>query len=249
MSHPPESPVHIPSLADLEGVVVHRHLPADVSRDSVLVAAEWTKPDARDTTLHLSRDADRFLRYTAEPTHRGQTLEQHWSALGVSSGSVKERVLNELRTNGLIRLEVKGKLRRVHLYRRAYEYLGLRAPAGEGVGGTTHQSVARYVASLLRSKGFEVHIERTLGPAKKRVDVVGYGKSQIVGVEIGLSDERQEIKNLREDWETGVLDVLLFVTTDESMLEKVRSRVQKDPVLSKHTDQIHFLLVDEEEIS
>lgn len=250
MSHPPERPVNIPNLADLEGIVVRR-CPAAIRDDPhpSTSATDRKKPDVTDDTLRLSRDADRFLRYAAEPTHRGQTLEQHWAALGISSGSVKDRVLNELRTNGLIRLERKGKSCRVHLFTRAYEYLGLSAPTGKGVGGTTHQAVARHIAALLKSKGYEAHIDRALGAAKKRVDVVGYGTHHIIGVEIGLSDERQEIKNLRDDWETGVLDVLLFVTTDESMLENVRSRVQKDPVLNKHTDCIHFLLVDEEKIS
>ncbi len=124
--------------------------------------------------------------------------------------------------------------------------LGLPPPKGEGVGGTSHVLAVKQMTTVLKRRGYEVHIERQVGRSKKRVDIVAYGKDRIIGCEVGLSDVRQELKNLREDLEAGVLDLLLFVTTDKALLEKVKRLAAKDPVVSKHLHRVKFYLLDEE---
>jgi hypothetical protein len=174
------------------------------------------------------------------------TLEERWKALGIASGSKKEGILHELRRHGFLRLERKGRAYQVHLYRKAYEHLGLPAPKGEGVGGTSHALAVKRVAALLKKRGHAVHLERPMGTSGKRVDIVAYGEDRIIGCEVGLSDPRQELKNLRDDLAAGVLDLLLFVTTDKAMLEKVKTAAMKDPVVSKHLHRIKFYLLEEE---
>lgn len=248
MSGLPDDSIRIPSFEDLQRLVVprtpHEPPPAPAPRDTPKRALRPAHEPSREEFLRP--DSERFLRHAAEPHHRWMTLGERWAELGIPSGSVQKRILDDLHRQGLIRLERKGKAYQVHLYRKAYEYLGLPAPKGEGVGGTSHTLAVKRIAALLKKRGYEVHIERGIGTSGKRVDIIAYGKDQILGVECGLSDARQEIINLREDLETGVLDRVLFVTTDTAMLEKVKTAAMKDPVVSKQLHRIKFYLLGEE---
>ncbi|MCC6486218.1 MAG: hypothetical protein IT364_01850 [Candidatus Hydrogenedentes bacterium] len=78
------------------------------------------------------------------------------------------------------------------------------------------------------------------------MDIVAYGKDLILGCEVGISSTKQELANIVMDIETGVLDLLLFVTTDQIMLDKVRAAAMKDPVVSKQLHRIKFYLLGEE---
>lgn len=248
MSGLPEDSVHIPSFEDLQRLVVPRvrrePASAPAPRDTPKRALRPAHEPSREEFLRP--DSERFLRHAAEPHHRWMTLGERWAELGIPSGSVQKRILDDLRRQGLIRLERKGKAYQVHLYKKAYEYLGMPAPKGEGVGGTSHTLAVKRIAELLKKRGYEVHIERGIGTSGKRVDIVAFGKDRIILCEVGLSDVRQELKNLREDLEAGVLDLLLFVTMDKAMLEKVKTAAMKDPVVSKQLHRIKFYLLGEE---
>ncbi len=247
MSDLPKYAVHIPSIDELNRIVVPRACHDATStafRGDADKAHDASEPDSHLERL-LTPEAERFLRHAAEPHHRTMTLGERWAQLGIPSGSVQKRILNENRRQGFIRLERKGKVRYVHLYGRAYDYLGLPRPTGEGVGGTSHQIAVKRIAAILKERGFEVYTEREVGAARKRVDLVAYGKGRILGIEVGLSDVRQEIKNLREDLQTGVLDFVLFVTTSPTMLDKVKSAVNAYEDLQEQIHRIKFFLLDE----
>jgi hypothetical protein len=246
MSETCKPSIRIPTQDELQSVVVPRHsCAAAPPPHKVAGKARTTPEDAACVDRILSLDAGRFLRHAAELHHRSMTLEERWAALSISSGSRKERILDELRRHGYIRLERKGRSYQVHLYGKAYDLLELPRPKGEGVGGTTHHFLVTRIAAFLKKRGYEVHIEREVGPAGKRVDLVAYGKDRIIGAEVGLSDVRQELKNLRDDLDSGVLDLLLFVSTDIRMVEKVRDFVEKDVYLSKHRHRIRFYNIKE----
>lgn len=188
----------------------------------------------------LSPEATSFLRHAAEPHHRMMMLEERWKVLGIVSGSKKKSILDELRTAGLIRLERKGRSQQVHLYARSYRNLGIPKPTGEGTGGTTHTLAVKKIASLLKLRGYDVHIEQEVGPSRKRVDIMAYGPKRIIAIEVGLSDVGQEIKNLTEDLQSGVPDLVLFVSTDPKMIENVRTHAERDVYLSEMIDRIRF---------
>ena len=239
--------VRIPSIDELNRIVVPstpRECATGLSRGDPRKPHDIFVDDA-GREYHLTPEAERFLRHAAESHHRSLTLGERWTALGIASGSVQKRILNELHRHGLIRLERKGKVRYVHLYGRAYEYLGIPRPTSKGVGGTSHRIAVERMAAVLKERGYEVHIEREVGTAKKRVDLVAYAKDRILGVEVGLSDVRQEIKNLREDLETGVLDLVLFVSTDPTMLAKVKAAAGDCTDLRGQLHRIKFFLLDE----
>lgn len=248
MSGLPDDSIHIPLFEELQRLVVprapHEPAPAPMPRETPKRDPRSAHEPSREEFLRP--DAERFLRHAAEPHHRWMTLGERWSELGIPSGSVQKRILDDLRRQGLIRLERKGRAYQVHLYRKAYEYLRLPAPTGEGVGGTSHKLAVKRIAALLKRRGYEIHIERQLGRSKKRVDIVAYGKDLILGCEVGISSTKQELANIVMDIETGVLDLLLFVTTDQIMLDKVRAAAMKDPVVSKQLHRIKFYLLGEE---
>ncbi|MCL4219169.1 MAG: hypothetical protein KJ052_19480 [Candidatus Hydrogenedentes bacterium] len=165
--------------------------------------------------------------------------------MSINAGSEKRRLLNELKSFGFIRVERVGRQGRVRICRRGYEYLGLTPPAKEkGIGGAKHKKIAKYIAHLLTEKGFhEVSYEQEIGPARKRVDLVAYGRDSVIGAEIGLSDYRQELKNLRDDLRADVLDKLLWVTTDPDLLRTVREKAEKDPAIRPHLNRVRFFLL------
>ena len=248
MSDSWRSGVHVPLPDELQRSVVPRRktlagheTPVGPSKtgDPTPVEAEPAKP-------RLSPLAKAFLNHAVQPHHRELGLEPRWKTLGVTSGAVKKRVLGELRRLGFIRLEQKGRYRRVHLYNKAWEHLGLASPTGEGVGGAAHKAIVGQLAVAFRRRGYEVHFEHEVGESGKRVDLVCFGKDRIIGVEVGLSDVRQEMKNLRDDLEAGVPDLILFVSSDQSMVRKVQAAALKDPIVSKNMDHIRFLHIEEE---
>ncbi len=246
MTSPSDKPLHIPTLEELRCCVVPRCTSADADESSKGGKRDPAR-DEPDSTASpvLSTEAEAFLRHVVVLTHPKFTLEDHWAALGVTSSSKKQHVLKELRRHGLIRLERKGRQKVVHLYVKAYELLGISAPKGEGVGGTTHRQVVNRLAVILRKRKYEVHIEEEIGPDRKRVDILALGKQRI-GVEVGLSSMNQELKNLRDDLASGVLDMILFVSTDRAMVDKVRSHAARDVVLKPQMHRLRFCYFDEE---
>ena len=235
----PDDTVHIPSLDELQAAVVPC---ATEDRDPAGDTKSGAAPASDTSKERLSETAYKFLRHVANPLNDDLTLEQRWKALRVASGSKKNGALSELRRRGFIRLERKGRMRTVHLYKAAYTYLGLD-PHLEGVGGTTHRKIVKHLARVFKRRGFEVYIEQELGTERKRVDLLALGPERI-GVEAGLSDARQEIKNLREDLASGALDRVLFVTVDEKLMAKVKRMAMADPELAAQMDRIRFLCLD-----
>ena len=248
MSEPWKSEVAVPSAEQLHRIVVPRGIASagrETSPDPPTSGGPATEPAESDKPV-LSHLARAFLNHAAQPQHRELGLEPRWRALGVTSGSIKKRVLAELRCLGFVRLEQKGRYRRIHLYNKAWEYLGVAPPTGEGVGGATHRAVVGKLATLFKKRGYDVHIEHEVGEFGKRVDLVCFGKDRIIGVEVGLSDVRQEIKNLRADLESGVLDLILFVSCDPHMAFRVRAAAEADPIVSENVRRIRFLYLEED---
>jgi hypothetical protein len=50
---------------------------------------------------------------------------------------------------------------------------------------------------------------------------------------------------LREDLESGVLDLLMFVTTDPKILDKVRELATGDPIVREELARVRFFLFEE----
>ncbi|HNZ38705.1 MAG TPA: hypothetical protein PKN69_04165 [Candidatus Latescibacteria bacterium] len=241
--------VYVPSSEELQRCVVPRRKP--LAGHEIPESAPETghapagEPDAA-ATPPLSMLAALFLNHAAHPHNRELSLEARWKDLGVTSGAVKGRVLSELRRLGFIRLERKGRYQLLHLYSKAWDYLGLAPPTGEGVGGPVHKATVRRLAKAFRKRGYEVHLEHAIGESGKRVDLVCFGRDGILGVEVGLSDVHQEMKNLRDDLAANVLDRILFVSCDPGMVRKVRAAARIDPAVSKHMERIRFLYFEEE---
>lgn len=227
--------VEIPTFAELCAQVVPR-------KTAVAPALAHERKSVPDLPA-LSARAERFLRRVASFVDRPMPLEEHWRAVGIESGSAKNAVLKELRERGLIRLEHKGKAKRVHLFKSAWDFLGLIPPKGTGSGGATHRECVQRIARLFHAKGYDVHIEHPVGPEKKRVDILALGKRRIA-IEVGLTDAAQEVSNCRDDLMSGAVDLVILVAANRSFLETVRRRVTRDPILSGQLDRLSFMLME-----
>jgi hypothetical protein len=196
----------------------------------------------------LSREADAFLRHAAHPGNETLTLEYHWTALKITSGSTKYRTLDELRGRGFIRLERRGKAQAVHLYDTAWDYLGLRPPRVHGRGGPLHRQLADTLARHFKRQGYDVRVECEIGPRRKRVDLIAFSRGKRIGVEIALTDVDQELRNLKEDLDSGALDIVLIVSVMEPILQRIKARAASDPALASRLGQVHFHLMEPEDL-
>ena len=229
--------VSVPTMAELQALIIPRIPSTDLPEKSLP-----TKSEVSATDPVLGREAEAFLRDAAAFTHEGSTLEEHFSRVHITSGSIKKRVIQELTGLGLIRLEHKGRSKRVYLYEKAWDYLGMTSPKGYGEGGITHRQCVAKVADLFKKKGFDVRVECPIGPHKKRVDILALGEQRI-GIEVGLSSVVQEVKNIEEDLASGALDMVVFIAVDEGMFEAVRKRVMAHPTLAGQMYRIRFYLI------
>ena len=245
MADSSDSPVSVPTLEELQAMVVPRRATPLSGVSAAVSVTSSVPPPPAPGGPKLSPDADALLRQAAQSHRRHWSLEQHWKELGVTSGSIKSRVLSELRAAGFIRAETKGREKHLYLYHKAYDFLGMKPPIGEGVGGATHKNVVAKVKKVLEHHGYSVYLEQEVGPHRKRVDLVAYGE-KVVGVEVGLSDPRQELKNLRDDLAAGVLDFLMFVTTDPKISDKVRALAASDPVVAAQLVYVRFVCLTED---
>lgn len=240
--------ITIPTVDELNDTVVSR-----CSLDSE--AAETgrpykvVKPEGRGASpTSLSRDAERFLRYWASVDGEVRSLQDAWSALGIRSGSVKDRILKELSAGGYIRTEAHGRGKRVHLYVAAWEHIGIAPPKSIGRGGPQHQAIVKALAAKFRKRGYDVRVEAEIGPDRKRIDLIAFGRERI-GIEVGLSETRQELKNLRADLAAGVLDRILWFTNDPRLLQRVRTAYVRNKEMSGLPTHIHFFVYSDEEES
>ena len=237
-----EIPLHIPTLEELTSAVIISAVPGsghlETDERSPAPPSERLEP-----ARHLSIDAMAFLVHAALPAHAGFSLGQHFAALDVRSGSVKERILDELRGAGLIRLELRGGFKQVHLFPAAWEVLGMTPPKGMGTGGGLHKAIVNMLASEFKARGYDVRIEFPLGPERKRVDLVAFGAKRI-GIEVGLSDPVQEVRNIKKDLASGVLDLVILCSPEVAILERVRDAMATDPWLTSRSSQIQFFLVE-----
>lgn len=236
MTDPPK--VVIPARDELRACVRVRPSPLVTVVERPVGSSASREPD-------LSREAYTFLQHVATTFPNLRTLEHHWKTLGISSGSVKSRVLGELRSAGLIRLHSRGKTRVVSLYEAGWKYLGVKPPTASGTGGPIHQHWARVLAARFKKRGYDVHVEFAVGVNRKRVDLVAFGKKKI-GIEIALTSLEQELKNLRDDIQSGVLDEIFVVSPDADLLRRLRSRALADPAIQPHASQIQFYALPEE---
>ncbi len=238
--------VHVPSKAELDAAVVpdRKENDEDAGEPATTAREEHRDEGGRGETK-LSADTVAALRHFTDPANRRLPIGAHYRAIGITSGSRMMAITRELIRLGMIRVERKGRSKLVHPYNKAYEFLGLPPPKGEGVGGTTHKAIVAEVARTFRESGLDARIEHEIGPDRKRVDLVGFGPEAIVGVEVGISDVRQEIINIRNDLAAGVLTHLLFITTDRSILRRVRRAAMEDPEIAPHIGLVRFYLFDE----
>jgi len=230
--------ISIPSITDLESAVFKRECPAPGP------LAVSTASDVAADGILLEDAARAFLCSVTDSTRRDWILEQHWKACDVTSGGRKERILDQLRGLGFIRLEVKKVGKTVYVYEAGWAYLGLKRPAGSGTGGASHQKLARYAVEVFKARSYDAHIEFSVGSGlrRKRVDVAAFGPVR-VGVEIALSRVEQELKNLRDDLASESLDKVLVVATDRGMLHSICRGIAADPYLLKRRSRIVLSLV------
>lgn len=247
-------PVSVPSYDELLCSVVARPIYAPHDDEKIPATTGTIEKSVIPPVVSkplLSHAALAFLGHVARhelTCTDSMTLEDHWKAIGVASGSVKKRVLDELRGNGFIRLARKKRSYEVYLYKRAWDLLGLEPPKAHGRGGPLHQKIAEVLAQQFKKQGYEVKVEYEVGSERKRVDLVAFGKHQRIGVEIALSDVDQELINLRADLNSGVLDAVLVVSTEETLLRQVRYRAQNDLHIKPHVGRIYFRLIGKENL-
>ena len=247
MPKPSSESLHVPSIDELRRSVVARStsLVKAKPKGKAPETRSVKKPDTVESkTALLSPLAEALLRDAALPGRTTVSLEERWAVLAVTSGSIKKRVLDELHRGGFIRLEKKGKINVIHLFAKAWEYLGWKSPKGEGTGGTTHRALVKSLATMFSEKKYEVKIEQELGAHGKRADLVCYGPERILAIEVGLTDLDQECKNLRDDLQSGVPDHVLFVSCDEELLAKVKRLANEDPYLRENWKRITFFFFD-----
>lgn len=233
-----ELPVHIPTQDELMAVVVKQPESSSVED----AAGGYRRKDTPDP---LSPNAKAFLRYAAEQQHESLSLEDRWLAIGIVSGAVKKRVLAELCGRGFIRLESRGRVKKLHLYKVAWEYLRMERPKESGIGGSIHKVLAERAARMFKDRGYDIHFEMEVGPKRKRVDVVAFGRLRL-GIEIGLTNPQQEVRNLRLDLESGALDYVLFVTATREFLDKVEKLIDHDPYLHRNREKIRLYLLEDD---
>ena len=237
-----EIPLHIPTIEGLKAAVVMSTPRGDGDSETDGVSPAMPS-EPSEPACHFSIDAMAFLRHAALPAHSGFSLGQHFAALDVRSGSVTKRILDELRGAGMIRLELRGGFKQVHLYPAAWEVLGMTPPKGMGTGGGLHKAIVNMLASEFKARGYDVRIEFSLGPERKRVDLVAFGAKRI-GIEVGLSDPGQEVRNIKKDLASGVLDLVILCSPEVAILERVRDAMATDPWLTSRSSQIQFFLVE-----
>ncbi len=243
-------PLHIPTIEELRAHVVSSAKPsAPLSPSSAPGECRPATPGpAREpsSAAPLTPLAEALLRQAVLPENEGLGLEHLWRILGVRSGSKKKQLTDELRGRGFLRTERKGKVALVHVYHAGYAYLGLTPPKHKGVGGATHRRIAAVLAAKLKTRGYDVHIEHEIGPARKRTDILALGRQRLA-VEIGLSDPRQEARNILAALESGAVDIVLFVAVDSALLRKAASIFCKQPVYRREGHRVRWCLWEEEE--
>ena len=235
------TPLSIPTMEELRAAVVAPMDSPDPSSERLGAETDRPSTDKRSRPIRLTPLAEAFLRQAVLPGNRGLGLETYWQALGVTSGSVKGRVREELRRHGFIRIERKGRVSTVHVYGAGYAYLGVSPPKGEGVGGTTHKRIVARLAAQLKKRGYEVHIEQEIGPARKRVDLLALGPQRIA-IELGLSDAEQEARNILADLRSGAVDQVVFVAVDRALLRRVTDHLAKQTVYISESHRVRFYL-------
>lgn len=240
------SPIHVPTRDELHDVVIETPNDANPVRSLEIAEPRIERMDTDRPKLCLSNRADTFLRLVANAPSPVQPLENHWRALGVKGGSTKKRVLDELTGHGLIHLKKNGRTKVVELYPEAWKHLGIDPPKGEGRGGAPHRCIVKSIAKQFARYGCTVHIEKEIGIERKRIDLLALGKRKI-GIEVGLSSVEQEVANIRNAIAAGVLDDIVLVGRDETFVNKVRQRCQRDSLLDLDLVRLHFYRVPEED--
>jgi len=231
------TPVHVPGREELDACVLER-ADAAVGEDSQGDAAPEAPHDVPATSV-LTLQADALLRHAANPAHLDMPMEARWAAIGVTSGSVKDRLLRELRGLGFIRLEKKGPCRTIYIYKKGWEYLGLTAPKGLGRGGAVHRRWVAHLKGLFRQKGYDVRVEIEVGKEKKRVDMVAFG-AQKIAIEIAITSVTQEVANLKADLRSDAIDRVLVASPDVELLARIKERAQNDSDLAGQMDRVRF---------
>lgn len=127
-----EDCVHVFSQEELRAMVVPRRAK---SMETSGVGSE-PKRAVRSVGKHgLSADAEAFLRLAARTPGRSQ--KELFEALGITSGSKRNAVVEEvLFRHAFVRRGRHGRSWLITLTEAGYDYLGMEAPKGRGVGGS-----------------------------------------------------------------------------------------------------------------
>jgi len=251
MNEQPQAPVQIPTLNQLQEHIVPRQTAVFESTFGCKPAAVRApgSPPVPVSPAGPSPEARALLFHKALHPHDDLALEACWRAIGVRNGSKKRAIKEELLRHGLAVFERKGRLSCLQITPRGWEYLGMTPPKGKGVGGATHKTIVCQLTEDFKNRGYDVRVEKEIGGDGKRVDIVAYREKHIVGIEVGLSDWRQELRNIQADLKSEVLDLLVFVSPDPAMLEKVRTECNKDVFIREHIQRIRFLKFNSEAYS
>ena len=235
--------VRVLTETDLMAMVVPREPTRKPPVSEPVEGTDRIKPDAPAP----SGSADAFLRQAAR--YPGRNQKELFSLVPIDAGSTQNTVIKELLNRyGFIRRERCGRSWQVYVTDAGRAYLAKEPCRLRGVGGERHRRCVEAMVWKLRRLGYtRVEVECSVGPRGKRVDIVAYGTSR-VGVEVGISSVDQEIRNLRLDLESGVLDKVLMVSPDAAFIARVRERACEDPSLAGLLSRVDFFVLDEKEV-
>lgn len=238
-----EFSLHIPTLEELRALVMPSDAAAAAKCESgPPPAARIGVFEAGTRPFEISREAESALRHVVVMGGFCPSLQTLWKALRMGSGSVQGRLLRELERGGFVRVARSGSSKSIHLYGRAYDYLGIKRPSGEGRGWEDHRWWVDTIGRWFRSVGADTRTEAEMGVQRKRVDLVAFGE-RTIGVEVAMGDVQHEIQNIEADLATGVLDLVVVVSPKARVLERLRSKVQVHAGLADKLDKVRFFLL------
>lgn len=226
-------PIHVFTLGELGHAVV-----TSTSSPAAGVGAS----EAERRPFELSRKAESALRHVVIMGGFCPSLQTLWKALRMDSGSVTDPILRELKRGGFVRVARTGSYKSIHLYGRAYDYLGIKRPSGEGRGWEEHRWWVDTIGRWFRSAGADTRTEAEMGANRHRVDMAVFGE-RVIGVEVAMGDVQHEIQNIEADLATGVLDLVVVVSPKARVLERLRSKVQVHAGLADKLDKVRFFLL------
>lgn len=167
------------------------------------------------------------------------------AALAMSQGGFS-RSLAELERLGLVTTVPWGRYRFLVLTDEGRDHLeqkrGIQVPPLPGKGSVQHRLAAQLVRIVFEARGFQVGVEVPIGPDRKLVDLHAQKQGQRIGIEIAMGSSDEE-SNCIKDLAAGVLDSLMFVFPDSTMLKHWQERFKARPEIRQNLHKVEFALL------